>query len=369
MPLIDDIKEAAQSFGFVLAGFAPLKNLSRREFFNQWLDGERHGEMAYMSRQPERRFDPKLLDPRLRSVISLAYPYPAPPVTPSNAGWQASLRGRIAAYALGPDYHDRVLAAAGNLATVLAGMRPGCRTRLYVDTGPVLEREWAREAGLGWFGKNTNLLNRRQGSYFFLAEIFTDLDLPAPAAPYRDHCGRCRRCLDLCPTGALEDGYLLDARLCISYLTIELRGAIAPAIRSRIDNWIFGCDVCQEVCPWNDQGPAEVSELTPYLPELLALDEEGFRARFARTAIKRTKRRGLARNVAIALGNSGNPAAVDPLARAMAGDPEPLVRGHAAWALGQIGGRDARRALELGEQSEREPTVRTEIEAASRAFG
>ncbi len=190
------------------------------------------------------------LDARLRSVVSLGYPYHAP--RPPIVDWRAELRGRIAAYALGSDYHDRVLKRSRAVAARIDGIRPDAVTRVYVDTGPVFEREWGIESGLGWFGKNTNLLSREHGSYFFLAEIFTDVELEPTGGEYRDHCGTCRRCLDLCPTNALAGGYLIEPRLCISYLTIENRGPIPIELRPKLGNWIFGCDICQEVCPWNE---------------------------------------------------------------------------------------------------------------------
>ena len=359
--LDQEITAAAQAQGFVLVGFAALRGLPRGEFYQRWLDDGRHGEMAYLAREPERRFDPRRLDARLRSVISLGYPYQAP--APANVDWRHEMRGRIASYALGDDYHDRVMAQARLVAADLQRLRPDALTRLYVDTGPVFEREWATEASMGWFGKNTNLLNRTHGSYFFLAEIFTDLDLGQgqARAPYGDYCGTCRRCLDLCPTRALEDGYVMEARRCISYLTIELRGAIPADLRPQMGNWIFGCDVCQEVCPWNEAGATQVSELQPYLPELLALDETEFRARFRKSAIKRTKRRGLLRNVAIALGNTGNPGAVPILEQSLRQESEPLIRSHVAWALGRLGGEQSRKILQAASALERDPAVAAEI--------
>jgi epoxyqueuosine reductase len=320
---------------------------------------------VWLARAPERRIDPRVLDPRLRSIVSLAYPY-TPPRTP-DLDWRAELRGRIAAYALGPDYHDVVLRKARVVADALVEAVPGAVSRVYVDTGPVFEREWAAQARLGWFGRNTNLLNRYHGSYFFLAEILTEIEFAPAGEPYREHCGTCRRCLDLCPTGALTDGYRLEPRLCISYLTIEHRGPLPQAMRPRIGNWIFGCDVCQEVCPWNDDHAraAPINDaLMPSLGELMTLDEDGFRARFGRSAIKRAKRRGLLRNAAVVLGNSGNRDAIAILARSLAGEPEALVRAHAAWALGELGGGLARRALETARARESDQTVASEIEAA-----
>ncbi len=337
---------AANQLGFVLVGFAQLRELKEREhFYRRWLDDGGHATMAYLAREPERRFDPRRLDARYKSVVSLGYPYAARAIP--NVDWRGELRGRIAAYALGRDYHDVVARQARAVAKVISQLRPGSITRAYVDTGPVFEREWAADARLGWFGKNTMILNRDHGSYFFLAEIFTDAEFEATTEPYREHCGTCRRCLDLCPTGALADGYVMRSELCISYQTIENRGAIARELRSKLGNWIFGCDICNDVCPWNDLAADDGSnDLVPRLPELLALNDEEFGRRYTKSAVKRAKRRGLLRNVAVALGNTRNPEAAAPLARALEGEPEPLIRSHAAWALGQIGGRDARRALE-----------------------
>lgn len=361
-----EIAATAYAEGFALVGFAPLGRLPRQQFYHKWLEEGRHGEMAYLARQPERRLDPRLLDSRLRSVISLAYPYRAPGPRPSD--WRRELRGRIASYALGPDYHDRVLARAGAVAAEVMRLRPGAVCRPYVDTGPVLEREWGQASAFGWFGKNTNLLNREHGSYFFLAEIFTDLQLTGAGAPYGSFCGTCERCIERCPTHALAAGYLLEPRLCLSYLTIELRGEIPRNLRPAMENWIFGCDICQEVCPWNEPETELDAELNPSLPELLRLGEEEFRARFARSAVKRTKRRGLARNVAVALGNSGNPVAVDVLAEALAAESEPLVRAHIAWALGRLGGPSARRALAAAQARESDWAVGAEIASALAAL-
>jgi epoxyqueuosine reductase len=366
MPAEELIATTACEQGFILTGFAPLRSLNeRRDFFAQWLTEGRAADMNWLAREPERRIDPRVLDQRLRSVVSLAFPYTPP--RPPTLDWRAELRGRIAAYALGPDYHDVVKAKARVVANALTAAIPGAITRVYVDTGPIFEREWAIEARIGWFGRNTNLLNRYHGSYFFLAEILTDVQFEPVGEPYREHCGSCRQCLAQCPTGALTDGYRLEPRLCISYLTIEHRGPIPPAMRQQLGNWIFGCDVCQEVCPWNDDHTraAPINEaLMPSLADLMALDDDGFRRRFARSAIKRAKRRGLLRNAAIVLGNSGNPAAIPILVRALADDHEALVRSHAAWALGQLGGSDARGALEAARTREPDASVAAEIALA-----
>ncbi|HVA80388.1 MAG TPA: tRNA epoxyqueuosine(34) reductase QueG [Candidatus Binataceae bacterium] len=362
--LIQFIETAARACGFAMVGYARLDRLADREgFFADWITSGRHGAMTYLAREPARRIDPRVIDSRFKSVVSLAYPYTA--ARPPEIDWRAELRGRIAAYALGPDYHDYVLKAARAVADALAARHPDSITRTYVDTGPVFEREWAVRAGLGWFGRNTMLLSREHGSYFFLAEIFTDLEIDAPAAPYRDHCGTCRRCADLCPTGAIEDGYKLEPRVCISYLTIEHRGAIAHELRPKLGQWIFGCDICNDVCPWNSPPePGATLAALPYLPDLLALDDAGFGRRFTRSAIKRTKRRGLLRNAAVVLGNTGNRDAVAALARTLAGEHEDLVRGHAAWALGRLGGAPARRALEAAARRETDRAVLDEVARA-----
>jgi epoxyqueuosine reductase len=361
----ETLTRAAHDQGFVLVGFARLRPLAEREdFYRQWLTDGGNASMTYLARDPDRRFDPRRLDPRYKSVVSLGYPYAAPS-TP-KVDWRAEMRGRIAAYALGRDYHEVVKQLARRVGDVLRQL--GSITRTYVDTGPVFEREWASQSRIGWFGKNTMILNREHGSYFFLAEIFTDAEFDAAVEPYRDHCGTCRRCLDLCPTGALADGYVMRSDLCISYQTIENRGAIPRELRPKLGNWIFGCDICNDVCPWNDgratHGSAE--DLLPRLPDLLELSEEEFGLRFTVSAVKRAKRRGLLRNVAVALGNTGNPDAVDALARSIETESEPLIRSHAAWALGQLGGIAARRALEHALR-DRDTAVRREAQAALEA--
>ena len=330
------IRTEAARLGFTLCGFTRLSVLPRAAFFKDWLARGFAGEMRYLAREPQRRIDPHIPFPEARSVICLGFPY-APPVLP-RIDWQHELRGRLAAYAAGADYHDVIQKKLQRFVAFLQDRQPGMWARPYVDTGPLLERDWAYRSGLGWFGKNTMLLHKARGSWFFLAEILVSLDLEGQGRP-SDHCGSCTRCLDDCPTDALADGYILKSPLCISYLTIEHRGPIPHGLRPKLGNWIFGCDICQEVCPWNTKfgRPRHelVDELFPSLPELLRLDEDGFRARFRRSAVWRTKRRGLLRNVAVALGNSANPAAIGPLQAALH-DPEPLIRGHAAWALGRL---------------------------------
>jgi epoxyqueuosine reductase len=358
---------AAAALGFDFCGFARVARPPHAEFVRRWITAGNGGEMAYLERGLAKRLDVRLVLPEARSVISLGMRYLPPPVPPID--WQGSLRGRIAAYAVGTDYHVRLERQLAALLMALRDCFGDMRARFYVDTGPILEREWAASAGVGWFGKNTNILRTEEGSWFFLAEMLTDLELE-PGSPHPDHCGTCTRCLDRCPTGALRAPYELDARLCISYLTIEHRGVIPPALRPQLGNWIFGCDVCQEVCPWNERlgspeaRDSEIERLFPHLPELLALSDAEFRQRFRQTAIRRAKRDAFVRNVAVALGNTHNPAAAAPLTESLRHDPSALVRAHAAWALGAVGTTAACSGLKAALRCEKSPGVRDEIHAA-----
>jgi len=356
------VADAARAAGFPLVGCVPVAPLPVAKRFHDWLADGRAGEMQYLARRPERRLDPRVQFPWARSFVCVGFPYRPPPPPPHD--WRTTLRGRIAAYAAGPDYHRTMRARLDGLARVLEARFPGSRHLSYVDTGAILEREWARRAGIGWIAKNTLVLHRHAGSYFFLGELVTDLELDAVPLP-ADHCGTCMRCVAACPTGALEQGYTMEPRRCISYLTIEHRSAIPRELRPAIENWVFGCDVCQEVCPWNADATdrTEAAWLAPPLDELVRLDAGAFAARYGGTAVTRTGRRGLVRNAAVALGNSGNPAAVPPLVAALA-DGDPLVRGHAAWALGRLGGAAARTALERARRHEPSAETRAEIDAA-----
>ncbi len=364
MAIEQQIQEQAAALGFIFCGFTRLAPLPRKQFFADWLAQGRAAEMTYLARDPQRRLDPSLPFPEAKSVICLGYPYTPPPLP--DIDWRRELRGRIAAYAAGLDYHHTIQAKLKTFVAYLQATVPGLWARPYVDTGPLFEREWAHRSGLGWFGKNTMLLRKGVGSWFFLAEILVSIELEGEGIP-QAHCGKCTRCLTDCPTGALEEGYTLKAPLCISYLTIEHRGPIPHELRPQMGNWVFGCDVCQEVCPWNKkfaQPREEIAEaLFPSLPELMTLDEAGFRSRFGRSAIRRTKRRGLLRNVAIALGNSRNPRAIPVLQTAL-NDPEPLVRSHTAWALGQFHEQEARVALQQHLSHEEHEGVRSEVEKA-----
>jgi epoxyqueuosine reductase len=284
------------------------------------------------------------------------------------------LRGRVAAYAWGEDYHEILADRLRRLvAFIEATTGAAVLNRWYSDTGPVLERDLAQRAGLGWIGKNTCLIHPTQGSYFLLAEILLAIELePDPPFPH-DRCGSCTRCLVACPTGCILPDRTIDARRCISYLTIELKGAIPSELRSQMGDWVFGCDICQQVCPWNLRfasghgDPAFAQRPGVPCPDLLAelkLSPEQFNLKFKRSSVKRAKRRGYLRNIAIALGNLGDATAIPALAETMASELEPLVRMHAAWALGRLGGEAARRALQHAAQIESDEAVLSEIQTA-----
>ncbi len=325
------------------------------------------GEMRWIT--PERirhGCRPEELLPGVRSILIGAVSYAtARKPEPSDGG----PRGRVAAYALNNDYHDTVKAKLQILHRALEErLGTPVRARISVDSGPVVDRAVAARAGLGWYGKNTVILTPELGSWVLLGAMLVDVELPC-SEPLRKSCGACTRCISACPTGALVAPGVLDSRRCISYLTIELKGPIPADLRPLIGNWVFGCDICQEVCPVNRGAPVpDHPEYTaragwgaePDLVELLGLSDEQFRARFKGSPVKRAKRRGLLRNVAVALGNSGDRSSVPALARALS-DHEPLVRGHAAWALGRLGGEEARSALEEALSDEPDEWVREEI--------
>jgi epoxyqueuosine reductase len=308
------IKERARAIGFDLVGVAPLEPSAYGAFYEAWLASGYAGEMAYLSRADavEKRRDPRRIMPEAHSVVVVGLNYYQGPHEASPAERDRE-RGRVARYAWGDDYHELMWARIDLLAAWIEGEvgRPVAHRR-YVDTGPVLERELAVRAGLGWFGKNTMLINPGLGSWLFLGELFLDLDL-AYDPPFRaDHCGTCTRCIEVCPTQCILPDRTLDASCCISYLTIELKSDEMPVtLRHQVEDWIFGCDVCQEVCPWNRFAkPTQESAFQPRpgmprpdLKELLALDDEEFRNRFGGSPIRRAKRRGLKRNAAVALEN------------------------------------------------------------------
>jgi len=332
-------KDLAREEGFDLAGIARADAPPELAFFAEWVARGFAGQMGYLTSQVAKRSDLRAAFPWARSLlcVGLQYdtPHPYSTAAPADRGW-------ISRYAWGDDYHDVMKARLDRVVARLQTEAGPFEARVYVDTGPVVEKAWAAAAGLGAWGKNGCLLHPEHGSWFFLGEIVTELDLPTDS-PRPDLCGSCTACLDACPTGALVAPYVLDATRCISYLTIETKGPLPEERRSGVGRHVFGCDICQDVCPWNRRRrhrggaafePRPGAE-APDLADLASLDDEAFRERFRRCAVKRAKRRGLVRNAAVALGNRGD-AAHRPLLERLAGDADPVVREHAAWALRRL---------------------------------
>jgi epoxyqueuosine reductase len=333
-------KSLAREKGFDLVGIARADAPPELAFFAEWIARGHAGEMTYLTSQVARREDLRAAFPWARSLIAVGLqydtPFPYSTEAPSDRGW-------IARYAWGDDYHDVMKTMLEGLVEDLRHEVGPFTARTYVDTGPVVERAYAAAAGLGAWGKNTCLLHPEHGSWFFLGEAVTDLDLPADA-PRPDLCGSCTACLEACPTGALPAPYVLDARRCISYLTIEVKGSLPEERRTDLGRHVFGCDICQDVCPWNRRrrqrgGPAFAPRAgleAPDLGDLASLDDAAFRERFRRSPVRRARRRGLLRNVAVALGNSGD-SSRRPILETLARDEDPLVREHALWALRRLG--------------------------------
>ncbi|MEK7215546.1 MAG: tRNA epoxyqueuosine(34) reductase QueG [Chloroflexota bacterium] len=373
MPITSFLREKAAELGFQAVGITSAASFPEAEAV--MLDRLETGLMAglpwFTPERVRRATRPADLLPGARSVVSLAASYLAGDRADEAA--VGALRGRVARYAWGSDYHQVLRDRARSLVEALAGeLERAPVARVFVDSSPLAERAVARRSGVGWFGKNTNILVPRVGSYVFLASIILDVDLPEDE-PLRTHCGSCTRCIDACPTGAITASYTLDNSRCISYQTIENRGAILAEIRPEMGDWVFGCDICQEVCPVNRRavetaidefGAAGPDVARPSLLQLLTLTQDAYAQRFRESAIKRAKAVGLQRNAAVALGNSGDRSSVPALGEALVGDPSPVVRGHAAWALGRLGGRAARAALSDRIGVEDDATVAGEVRAA-----
>jgi epoxyqueuosine reductase len=362
--LSQDLKREASRLGFDLCGICPSVPPPGIDRFRSWLASGYAGQMQYFPDRAEAYASPNNVLDGARSIVMLAMNYRTAEPAETRAG-----QGRLSRYAWGSDYHDVIRERLEALVDWLRQRVPAMKARGVIDTAPILEREFAQLAGLGWIGKNTLLLNKEIGSWFFLAALLTDLELQYDAPHKTDHCGTCRACLDACPTQAFVDAYVLDARRCISYLTIELRDAIPTNLRAGIGDWLFGCDICQDVCPWNHRAPLTsepafqpLADMNPIdLVALFDSDDMTFRARFRHTPLWRAKRRGLLRNAAIVLGNQRHLAALPALARGL-NDNEPLVRGACAWALGNYQCLEAARALEARLAIESDPVVRLEIE-------
>jgi epoxyqueuosine reductase len=372
------VKAEAERLGFDACGIAGVGASGHTAFLREWLDAGRHGTMSYLAREDavQARTDPRSAWPQLRTAIVLALGYDSG-ATPA----QYADRGVIARYAHGRDYHKVIRRRLLELLRALeqqAG-RALPLARAYVDTGPLLERELAQRAGLGWFGRNTMLVNPRRGSYFFLATLLVELDVDTHDAPFtRDHCGSCSACVSACPTDALlgrdaNGAPVMDATRCIAYLTIENRGPIPRELRPLVGNRVFGCDICQEVCPWNAPKFVSLTRERDFSPrsrttdaslvELMRMRHDEWDEWTRGSAIRRAGYAGLKRNVAVALGNCGSDEAASALIHALS-EAEPLIRGHAGWALGRIGSRPALAALAEQLQRESDPWVREELELA-----
>jgi epoxyqueuosine reductase len=365
------IKAEAFRLGFSLAGITLPEMPPHFSVFVRWLEAGRQAGMGYLAteRSVARRADPRQVLPGARSAVMVALPYALPDTAQASPG-----QGRVAAYAWGADYHDVIPQRLAALVAAVEGwVGHAVHQRAYTDTGPLLERDLAQQAGLGWIGKNTCLIHPRMGSYFLLAEILLDVELEPDAPLDHDFCGSCHRCIDACPTGCILPDRTIDAGRCISYLTIENKGEIPADLRPAMGNWVFGCDVCQQVCPWNlrfggsppDAGLAPRQDVpTPNLAEEIGLTPQEFNRKFKDSPIQRPHRRGYLRNVAVAMGNLADPGLVPSLVGALEDDPEALVRGHAAWALGRTGTRLAREALDRALKREADERVRAEIRSA-----
>lgn len=374
MSLSEIIKAETERLGFTLFGTALPNPPAHYPVYERWVELGLHAGMTYLAsdRARERRANPKLILPETASILAAAVRYASPNTVLDEPAGEAL--GRVAAYARGEDYHNVIPPLLEELVRQIekAAGRP-VRSRIYSDTGPILEHDLAQLAGLGWTGKNTCTISPRQGSYFLIGEAFVDVAIEPDQPQITDHCGSCQRCIEACPTEAIRPDRTIDSGRCISYQTIENKGAIPLPLREKLGEWVFGCDICQMVCPWNVRfaKPSGHPALAPR-PEIarpilrseLSLSPEAFNRKFRRSPISRAKRRGYLRNIATALGNARDPAAVPDLARVLETEPEPLIRGHSAWALGQFETSPARQALSKALKRETDPYVLAEVRSA-----
>lgn len=338
--LKEKIKAKSRQLGFILAGVTTPEPPSHYSTFEHWLAQGHHGAMDYLAtdRSRTRRADPREILPECKSILVLATPYHPPDIRSDEAS-------RVASYAWGDDYHNVLPVRMKELVQFIEEQAGGpIKNRWYTDTGPILERDLAQRAGIGWIGKNTCLIHPKHGSYFLLSEILLDLVLEPDLPFITDHCGTCTRCIDACPTDCILPNRTIDATRCISYLTIELKDDIPVELREEMGNWVFGCDICQMVCPWNrfaGEGDPAFEDKAPPRPltEELTISNQEFNQRFKRSAVKRAKRRGYLRNIAVALGNTGDMLALPVLQNAL-NDKEPMIREHAGWAIEKINKRE-----------------------------
>lgn len=371
MDVVELIRGHAERLGFSLFGITRAGPSRTWDKYARWIGAEMHGGMGYLERRADERRDIRNVWADARSVVVLGVQYrvsvPRPTESEPN-------RGIVSSYAWDGDYHEWCWTRLEQLGAELRShLGQSVETRGYVDTGPLLERDVAEQAGVGWHGKNTMLIRPDVGSWFFLAELLINLDLPPTDKNMPDRCGTCTRCLGACPTGAFVGPHILDARRCISYLTIEHRGSIPRVLRSKIGAHVFGCDICQEVCPWNRKaarsgtGFSEIPEFAPRdglialdLIPLLGLSKRQFEERFAGSPILRARRNGFLRNVCVALGNVGTEDAIGPLEQALY-DVSPLVREHAGWGLMRIAGQRAVDPLQEAVEREPEDSIRRDL--------
>lgn len=374
MDLKFKLQTEAARLGFTLFGVTSPAPPQSMPVYLHWLESGCNGNMSYLAtdRAVERRGDPTLVLPEVKSIIVLGMRYPRPASNPSGSG--RSLSGQVAAYAWGDDYHEIIPPRLEHLAEFLR-QETGKTviSKEYTDTGPILERDLASRAGLGWIGKNSCLINPNEGSYFLLAELLSNVELDPDESFRTDHCGTCQRCIEACPTQCIQSDRTIDARSCISYLTIENKGVIPVELRSQLGNWVFGCDICQQVCPWNLRFATDTFDASlqpdlaiahPNLTADISLTTGEFNRRFKKSPIQRPRRKGYLRNIAVALGNSGSVEAIPFLEESLCNEIEPLVRAHAAWALGRIGSKKVRFVLQKALATETDPTVLQEIKMA-----
>jgi epoxyqueuosine reductase len=359
------IRQKAIELGFTNVGFSRAQPVNNPEHLASWLEAGHQASMQWMGKNPAKRQDPRQILPEAVSLISLGLNYYTPVPQPADP-----FCGIISRYARGADYHEVFMGKLKQLAAWIHQQMPEAKTLEYCDTGPVMEKSWSQTGGIGWIGKHSNLISQNYGSWLFLGEILVNLPLDYDQESSR-HCGRCTRCLASCPTAAIVAPHVVDARRCISYLTIEHRGPIPRPLRPLMGNLIFGCDICQDVCPWNRfaQSTPETAFqplpglIAPKLTELMEISEEDFKHRFQHSPIQRARYPGFLRNVAVALGNCAHPDALPTLTR-QSRHANPLVRGHVAWALSKINSGDGQIYLEEWMKNEKDPYVMEEIAAA-----
>jgi epoxyqueuosine reductase len=366
------VKEEAHRLGFTLVGITTPEPPSHFDVYQRWLEKGNHGSMSYLSseRALQRRADPRTILPECQSILVCGTTY----LPKDSSASTLTSPVQISSYALGEDYHTVFKDRLESLVHIIEGRRnKPMKHRIYTDTGPLLERELAQRAGLGWIGKNTCLIHPQLGSYFLLAELLLEIPLqPDPIFPY-DRCGTCTRCIDACPTGCILPDRTLDARRCISYLTIEEKQTIDYDLRGAIGNWLFGCDICQQVCPWNQRFAKPTADPAfqplpslkhPTVADFLLLKPEAWLESLRGSPLERPRRKGLVRNAIIIAGNTRDESAIPTLAKLLRSDPEPIVRAHAAWALGQMPNREAQFSLQTAADDEIDPSVQGEINRA-----